>query len=604
MTRTTKICLAAAFIVLFVVVVVLIFACLDRKSKDKKSCDSTPGTSNAAAAAQWNDRVRPGIHQENKNLPTPDLELRHGEDRDLTAGTGKFAAPVVVMFHSKHCGHCLNMMKDYAEAAKVRPGKFVLVDSANFTPLLDRYKVRGFPHIVKISRGVVSDTYEGKRDAKSLLEFEASASASGGTREAYGSGIREEYGGNREEYGGNREAYRGGAQQIPELQPGQEAELLAKRTPVLVIFHGDHCGHCKKMMPDLEAAHGTVMRDIPFVKVNAAKFPQLLQTYQIRGVPEVVAMVSGKVVDTLQGRDVASIVAFARKNAAGVAAAGAGNPALGAPQSQFGRELRPGEDSDLLTGTGDFAMPTVVLFKNDGCPHCKAIARDYAAAGRETTGNKLVAVDAGNSMGLLKHFNVTGVPHIVLVNRGKVVDTFKGERSKENYLRFAGSGMSPGSARDAAAPSPPHPKPLPPMTMDGDAARHFEVPQTKAGKVKLTDHGRELQPAEEADFLAGKGIFSDGVIAMAYGDNCGHCKTAAPEYKKATEENGGIMMVAINAAKFPNIMKKFGIRGIPKVFHVHGGKEVRNFEGKRQKADFLEFARGSAKKTIPSSPFQ
>lgn len=602
MTRTTKIFLAAAFIVLFVVVVIMIF-CLLNMNKNKKTCDS-PATSNAAAAAQWNDRVNPGIRRENQNVPrhaNPEaLELQPGEDRDLAAGTGKFGAPVVVMFHSKHCGHCLSMMKEYGDAAKSRPGKFVLVDAARFAPLLDRYEVRGFPHIVKISRGMVTDTFEGKRDAKSLLDFESS-----GSREAYGSGP-EAYSGSREDYGGSREAYGGLGTRIPELRPGQEAELVARKTPTLVIFHGEHCGHCKKMMPDLEAAYSMAMRDIPFVKINAANFQPLLQTYQIQGVPEVVAMINGKVVDTLQGRDVASIVSFAKKNAAagGKAAAG-GNAAAGGPMSQFGRELRSGEESNLLTGTGDFATPTVVLFKNDGCPHCRAIARDYAAAALESTGSKLVAVDAGKSMGLLKHFNVTGVPHIVLVNRGKVVDTFKGERSKDNFLRFAGSGAPRvPTSPDSGAPPAPHPKPLPPMTMDGDAARHFEIPQMKAAKVKLTDHGRELQPAEEADFLAGRGIFSDGVIAMAYGDNCGHCKTAAPEYKKATEENGGIMMVAINAAKFPNIMKKFGIRGIPKIFHVQGGKEVRNFEGKRQKADFLEFAKGSAKKTIPSSPFQ
>jgi thiol-disulfide isomerase/thioredoxin len=142
------------------------------------------------------------------------------------------------------------------------------------------------------------------------------------------------------------------------------------------------------------------------------------------------------------------------------------------------------------------------------------------------------------------------------------------------------------------------------MTMDGNVAMQFDLPQKKASGIPVTDHGRELQANEEADLLAGRGIFGEGAVVMVYGTNCGHCTAMAPEFKAATEVNGGLMMVAINASKFPNVLKTFGITGIPKIFQIEGGKMVREFTGARKKADLLEFAKSGVKKTIPSSPFQ
>lgn len=77
----------------------------------------------------------------------------------------------IVLFHASWCSHCQKLLPSYAEVAanNSRPMGAVNCDEAE--DIIEQYKLRGFPTILRFRNGTRVEEYHGDRSVKDLQQF-------------------------------------------------------------------------------------------------------------------------------------------------------------------------------------------------------------------------------------------------------------------------------------------------------------------------------------------------------------------------------------------------------------------------------------------------
>lgn len=80
-----------------------------------------------------------------------------------------------------------------------------------------------------------------------------------------------------------------------------QKKVLASSKPVLVDFYADWCGPCKALSPKLDAVMGEKEGLLELAKIDIDIHSDLALEYQVTGIPTVLAVRNGKVVNKFTG---------------------------------------------------------------------------------------------------------------------------------------------------------------------------------------------------------------------------------------------------------------------------------------------------------------
>ena len=80
-----------------------------------------------------------------------------------------------------------------------------------------------------------------------------------------------------------------------------EAEVIQAPVPVVVDFYATWCGPCKALAPLLEQLAAGLTGRLKFAKANVDEAPELVDCFEITGVPTLLLFRNGEVLDRLVG---------------------------------------------------------------------------------------------------------------------------------------------------------------------------------------------------------------------------------------------------------------------------------------------------------------
>ncbi|BES97186.1 Thioredoxin [Nesidiocoris tenuis] len=337
-------------------------------------------------------------------------------------------------------------------------------------------------------------------------------------------------------------------------------KLLKKEVkPVMVMFYAPWCGFCKKLKPDYSAA-ASELKDVAVlaaIDVNRPENNVVRNTYNISGFPTLLYFKNGIVRHTYEGNNKKEdIVRFMK------------DPNSKPPKEEEWAEM----ENDVIHLTSDNfnetlkSSPSVFLmFYAPWCGHCKMLKPKYEKAATELINQKIkgimAAVDVTKYPDVGKLYDVKGYPTLKYFKNGEALPwDVSNLRETDKLVAFMKNPTEP----------PPPPPPEPEWESEPSEVIHLSVDTFKP-TLKKKKHA----------------------LVMFYAPWCGHCKRAKPEFTNAAEhfkDSSKVALAALDCTKHSSVCKAVGVEGYPtfKYFSYYD-REMKDYNGGRQKADFISF---------------
>jgi len=219
----------------------------------------------------------------------------------------------------------------------------------------------------------------------------------------------------------------------------------------------------------------------------------------------------------------------------------------------------------------------LVEFYAPWCGHCKNLVPEWKKAATALKGIvNIAAVDADQHKSLGGQFEVRGFPTIKLFGENKKKpEDFNGGRTADAIVEFALQ-----AAQKLAK------KRLKGGASSSGSGRKQEKKSGSGGKDEVVN----LDSVSFEEEVLG----SDDVwLVEFFAPWCGHCKSLAPEWKKAASElSGKVKLGAVDATVESSLAQKYGIQGYPtiKVWKAGPKGDPADYQGGRTASDIVRYA--------------
>lgn len=217
------------------------------------------------------------------------------------------------------------------------------------------------------------------------------------------------------------------------------------------------------------------------------------------------------------------------------------------------------------------------------CPHCRDFAPlwDELVGDYTGTGVHLAQVNCAVHGDLCTENGINGYPQMNLYQDGRMVETFKGSRSRERLVAFVQKHTSI--------------EPLPPVSSAKSHTEDHQITPHPEPSINPNLNGEvlALTPATFKNAAAEGNIF-----VKFFAPWCGHCKKLAPVWTKlATEMQHKLTIAEVNCDDHKALCKEQDVEGFPMLFLYSAGGQKTEYTGSRK----LEVMKSWADKAVKPS---
>jgi protein disulfide-isomerase A6 len=240
----------------------------------------------------------------------------------------------------------------------------------------------------------------------------------------------------------------------------------------------------------------------------------------------------------------------------------------------------------------------IVEFYAPWCGHCKHLAPEWKKAAAALKGSvHLGAVDADKHGSLGSKYNVEGFPTIKVFGADKSKpEDYDGGRTADAIVKAALQAAKKVSNGRLG------------VTGDSDDGAKQQQKQQQqqqqqgAGFYDNTDVVQLTDESFEKEVLNPEG--KGGWLVEFYAPWCGHCKSLAPEWKKAaTALSGAIKIAAVDATIHQEVARKYNVQGYPTIkFFPPGGEAPEEYNAGRTADAIIDYGNKMAEKYPASAP--
>eukprot|EP00758_Cryptobia_borreli_P001093 Tbor_TRINITY_DN1932_c0_g1::TRINITY_DN1932_c0_g1_i1::g.3561::m.3561/K09584/PDIA6, TXNDC7; protein disulfide-isomerase A6 len=222
----------------------------------------------------------------------------------------------------------------------------------------------------------------------------------------------------------------------------------------------------------------------------------------------------------------------------------------------------------------------IVEFYAPWCGHCKTLAPVYNKAADALKGYaKFAAVDATVSKDIAQKYKITGYPTIKIFGKDKKTPIdYEGSRDVNGFIRAARKELKKLNG-----------KVIPKMKTEEKAkSKKSDGFYKESAVVELTDKTFESEVLNSGEPW----------LVEFYAPWCGHCKSLAPEWKKAAEELVDTVKIgAVDATEHKQYSAMYNVTGFPSIkFFAPGSSEPEDYYGGRTSKDIVKYSLEKAAK--------